>query len=118
MGDRLLLIALTLQNMDNVMNITRPLVFTMPKFENTWNWSNTLTLLTLAIGGVIAFTSVRSDTMHLQEDMAAMKAQVEQVQQFADKAQIQSESRIIARLDQLQQDVREIRAAQLRKGNQ
>lgn len=93
-------------------------IFPMPKFVNEWNWSNVIALASIAIGGVVAFTNVKSDTVHLQQDVQAVKIQMEKVEAESAKQQLQSETRIINRLDQLQADIREIRAAQLRKGRE
>jgi hypothetical protein len=87
----------------------------MPKFENTWNWSNVIALGTMAIGGIVAFVSVQAEVSHLNEEVAQVKVLAEKVEIQSANQQAASEARIIQRLDQMQVDIREIRNTQLRK---
>lgn len=87
----------------------------MPKFENTWNWSNVIALGTMAIGGIVAFVSVQAEVSHLNKEVTQVKLLAEKVEMQSASQQAASEARIIQRLDQMQVDIREIRNAQLRK---
>lgn len=87
----------------------------MPRFENTWNWSNVIALIVIAVGGLGAFFSVQSKTQHLDEEVKSVKQQIHDVKTQTAYEQAKSEARIMQYLQDIRGDVKEIRAAQMRK---
>jgi hypothetical protein len=89
-----------------------------PKFENTWNLTNLISLGVIAVGGLGAFFTVQAKANNFERAVATLEQRIDKIQQTTDTEQRMSEQRILSRLDAMQTDIREIRAAQLRKGRE
>lgn len=90
----------------------------MPKFENTWNWTNVISMSVMIVGGLGAFFTVQGKTQHLELTVVKLEKKIDDVQTTTQTEQRISEQRIISLLSTMQADIREIRAAQLRKGKE
>lgn len=88
----------------------------MPKFENTWNWSNVIALFVIIVGGLGAFFSVQSKTNQLDEEVKSVKQNIQEVKTQTAYEQAKTEARIMSYLKDIREDVKDIRAAQMRKG--
>lgn len=94
----------------------------VPHFDNSWDWSSVISFMTLMVGGIVAFVRIKAKTENLDQDIKDIRQQIEKVEANAVDAQAKSEGRIMQYLQdmradtrEIKEDIREIRAAQLRK---